>query len=56
MGITQRGLAVIARRMRTAPAWMLPTMKRIVMWLYCHGLIPSGAVTWLFDHLRLRNE
>lgn len=29
-------------------------IKRLVMWLYAHELMPAGVVAWLFDKLNLR--
>lgn len=33
---------------------MRSTIKRAVMWLYAHALMPAGVVAWLFDKLNLR--
>jgi hypothetical protein len=35
---------------------MRSLIKRLVMWLYAHRLMPALAVTWLFVVLRLRAE
>ena len=35
---------------------MRSAIKRVVMWLYCHGIVPARVVTWLINRLHLRGE
>ncbi len=35
---------------------MRSRMKSVVMWMYCHRIMPAGVVTWLFRRFNLRAE